>query len=117
MWLAECVINKKKENPRITLEAAIPCYGQENIWPQEAKNRYYDILKQCDIQTVVSKDKYKPCYMIRRNEYMVNKSDIVISCYDGTSGGTRKAFFYAMDKGKKIINIDPKRREVRLIQH
>lgn len=48
---------------------------------------------------------------------MVNKSDIVISCYDGTSGGTRKTFFYAMDRGKKIVNIDPKRREVRLIKH
>lgn len=114
-WLAECVIGRRCSN--IMLEAAIPCFGQESLWPQQAQDRYCRIVDQCDIRTVVSKDKYKPYYMIKRNEYMVDKSDIVIACYDGTPGGTRRTVLYAMDKGKKIIIIDPIRHEIRTIEN
>lgn len=116
-WLAECVIELKKEFPNIKLEAAIPCYDQEKVWPnEEDRTRYHNILNQCDKKTYVSKDYYKPYYMIKRNHYMVDRSDIVIACYDGSPGGTREAYTYAINEGVEIINIDPNTMSVRRVK-
>lgn len=116
-WLAECIIKLKNEFPHIKLEAAIPCYNQESVWPDKNdRDRYHNILKCCDKITYVSKDNYKPYYLIKRNEYMIDNSDIVIACYNGTEGGTRRAYLYAMNNGIEIINIDPNTMKVRKVK-
>lgn len=108
-WLAECVINLKREFPNIMLEAAIPCLDQEKAWPDiNDQIRYHNILSNCDVITYVSKTKYSPYLMIKRNEYMIDHCDNkVLACYDGTDGGTRRAYIYAMKMHMTIINIDP----------
>lgn len=51
---------------------------------------------------------YYPAKMQKRNEYMVDNSDIVIAVWDGTKGGTYNCVKYAQKLEKKIIQINPK---------
>ena len=44
--------------------------------------------------------------IIKRNEYMVDKADLIISyCTDKKIGGTLKTLEYAKRKSKKIVNL------------
>lgn len=38
---------------------------------------------------------------------MVDKSDVIVCCFDGQSGGTAKTVAYAKKKDKIIIQINP----------
>lgn len=52
--------------------------------------------------------KYYPTKMQKRNMYMVDNSDVVVSVWDGSNGGTGNCVSYAMNHNKKIINLNPK---------
>lgn len=107
-WFAEAVILLKEKYPNIKLEAAVPCIDQEKIWPDiNDQIRYQTILLSCDIVKYVSKQKYSPYLMIKRNEYMIDNAEKVVACYDGSDGGTRRAYIYAMKNHVEILNIDP----------
>ncbi len=114
-WFAEAVLELKKTH-NLTLELAIPFEGQERKWNKESQERYHAIKAQADIVTILSQGPYQPYLMIKRDEYMVDKSDMLIACYDGSEGGTRHTFSYALDKHLKIIHIDPKRKTVKYIK-
>lgn len=43
--------------------------------------------------------------ILKRNEYMVNRSDIVIAYVSHSWGGAAKTFDYALRKKKKMINL------------
>lgn len=116
-WLAETVISLKEKYPDIILEAAIPCKNQDRKWTEEQQERYKQLLEKCDIKTYVTKGEYTKLCMNQRNYYMVDHSDMVISCYDGTAGGTRNAFCYAIDKKVNIININPVSKKIEYIQN
>ena len=61
-----------------------------------------DIIRQCDIQTVVSPAYFRGC-MQKRNRYMVDNSDIVLAIWNGKeTGGTWNTIKYARSKNKEI---------------
>ena len=60
------------------------------------------ILKKADSVTLVS-ERYTPECMLKRNRYMVDKSDLVIAVFNGIkSGGTWYTINYAQKKNKTI---------------
>lgn len=91
----------------IEVVAVVPCKGQESKWRKENADLYNDILSKCD-QVIVLADKYTKDCMQKRNEYMVDNSDLVFSVWDGTPGETANCTNYALEKNKTIIRIDPK---------
>ncbi len=93
----------------IPFTAAIPFNGQHLKWPFKSRETYlYLLSKAAEVVNVSGDDKYKPEYMHKRNIWMVNECDKLISVWDGsTSGGTFKCTEYARDK-KPIIHINPK---------
>ncbi len=107
-WAAEIVLNLKENNPDVKLEAAIPCKNQECRWTKESQERYHKILEKASEVTYVSQNEYGPQSMILRDCYMVNNSDLVIAVFDGSHGGTKHTFGYALKLNKNIIRIDPK---------
>lgn len=113
-WAAEEVIACKKNNKSVSLECAIPCPGQDKKWSLEDKFRRKKILWKADRKTVTSDHYHSSCYFVR-NEYMVDKADVVVCCYDGQSGGTARTVKYAKEKDKIIIQIDPNNAEVTII--
>ena len=100
---AEIVLNfKDTEYKNITLECAIPCPNQTAQWTGEDKLRYDKILQRADDITLVSNHYDRDC-MLKRNRYMVDKSQLVIAVFNGIErGGTFYTIKYARAKNKAI---------------
>jgi uncharacterized phage-like protein YoqJ len=90
--------------------AAIPFEGQELAWPNSSKQIYNDLLNDDDCQqkVYVCDPGYAAYKMQKRNEWMVNKCDILLSIFDGSDGGTKNCCKFADKIGKYRININPK---------
>lgn len=100
---AQIVLTLRSTLP-LSLECALPCRNQTAKWAQADVARYERILDQADDVTLVS-ERYSPECMLKRNRYMVDKSDLVIVVFNGMkSGGTWYTMNYA-EKQKKAIEL------------
>ncbi len=105
MDFAETVLKLRNDYP-ITLECAIPCPDQTLKWNDKDKLRYDGILKRADSVNLIS-ERYTPECMLKRNRYMVDKSELVIAVFNGIQkGGTWYTIKYAKSKNKDIELID-----------
>lgn len=104
---AEAVLLLKNAYPKlpIKLVCVIPFEGQEDSFTSYWKERYYNVLENCDEKIVLSDSYFTGCYQ-KRNIFMVDNSDYVLTWYDGKSGGTRNTIDYALSKGRFILNIN-----------
>lgn len=92
----------------IKVLAAIPFKGQECKWPEKSRNRYSNFLQQENVEIYcVCEGAYTPWKMQARNEYMVDKANILLAVWDKTPGGTANCVKYAQEQEKDIIYIDP----------
>ena len=102
---AEIVLKLKDKYP-ITLECAIPCPNQTLKWSDADKARYESILKSADKVNIIS-DRYTAECMLKRNRYMVDKSEFVIAVFNGIEqGGTWYTINYARKTDTAIELID-----------
>lgn len=103
---AEIVLEIKKAVPdkAIKLTCALPYIEQSNSYPEDWKKRYDDILNEADEVVLVSDSYHKGCFL-KRNKYMVDNSDLVLTFFDGKSGGTKNTVLYAEKKGRMVINL------------
>ena len=99
----EALLELRKEFP-LTVEAAVPCPSQADAWSPEEQTRYRALLGQCDRVTLVE-DHYSPGCMLRRNRYMVDHADILVTVFDGSPGGTASTVAYAESRGLEILPI------------
>lgn len=111
--------NTLKLSPiNITIEVALPFLKQDIKWNDENRIKWRQQLTASGKVTRVDKledykingyedDIYYPAKMQKRNEYMVDKSDIVIAVWNGTKGGTANCINYAKKHRKEIISINP----------
>lgn len=104
---AIAVLELKNEGHNIELHCAIPCKNHSCKWIGESVDLYNYILSKADKVCIVTDEEYKPWLMQKRNEYMVNNSDIIIAVWDGTNSGTANCVRYAEKQNKKIIRITP----------
>lgn len=102
---AEIVLMLKKslKMKEIKLVCVIPFKQQKDYLNEEWFKRYNNILNQCDQTFILSDEYYNGCYQ-RRNEFMVDDCDYVLTWYDGRSGGTRNTINYAKRKLRYIFN-------------
>lgn len=102
LTFAAIVAEQKKQNPALTLEAAIPyrnrVYGKDALLQK--------LLPCCD-EVHICTEKYGPnCFFIR-NRYMVQESSRVIAVYDGRErGGTLYTMRTAHVQGKEVRVIE-----------
>lgn len=105
MDFAETVLKLRKKYP-ITLECAIPCQNQTLKWNSMDKIRYENILKYADKIILIS-ERYTFDCMLKRNRYMVDKSNLIIAVFNGVEkGGTWYTIKYAKKENKVIELID-----------
>ncbi len=91
----------------IPFTAAIPFVGQEDAWPAHSR-KYFDwLLERADEAVIVSPGEYSAFKMQVRNEWMVNRCDWLVACWDGSNGGTGNCVDYAIKVGRKMWMIDP----------
>lgn len=102
---AETVIKLKDKYP-VALECAVPCPDQTAKWNRKDILRYERILKRADEVNLIS-DRYTSACMLKRNRYMVDKSQLVIAVFNGVErGGTWYTISYAVKEKKPIEMID-----------
>ena len=100
---ADAVLQAKKQHKDIVLEIAVPCRNQDLKWSKADKMRYAEILKSADIVNILC-ESYTSFCMQKRNEYMVDKADLVLAFWNGEeSGGTWNTINYAERKGKQLL--------------
>lgn len=96
----------------IPLTAAVPFAGQELKWNDEAQERYHMILALAD-EVVTLKDEYThPGILNERNEWMVDRCDMLVAVWTGFKGGTRNCVEYALKVPVPVWRLDPKTRKV-----
>ena len=89
----------------LKLVAVLPFAEQGESFTSYWKERYEKVLEQCDEKIILSENYFSGCYQ-KRNQYMVENSDYVLTWYDGKSGGTRNTIDYAAKKGRFILNVN-----------
>lgn len=102
---AETVL-KLQNKYLIKLECAVPCLNQTLKWKYTDKLRYESIINSADKISIISKY-YTPECMLKRNLYMVDKSELVIAVFNGIEkGGTWHTINYARKTNTAIELID-----------
>ena len=111
--------NGMPDSINIITECAIPFKNQASKWfSKDDTNRYEYQLSVADRLIYVdtldkykikgyNEDTYHPAKLQKRNEYMVDSSEVIIAVWDGTAGGTKNCVDYAKKNGKEIIFISP----------
>lgn len=110
------VFNDNSEYHFIT-EMAIPFLKQADAWKnREDTSRYVYQKLHCDITTFVDmipkyavKDtitgEYHQAKLQKRNEYMVDHSDLILAYWDGSTGGTANCVHYLQRQNKPVLNM------------
>ncbi len=101
MFYLEALLRLRREFP-LTIEAVVPCPSQPDAWPREERVRYLQALDQCD-RTTVLEARYSDGCMLRRNRYMVDHADLLLTVFDGSPGGTAATVRYAEKQGLRIV--------------
>jgi uncharacterized phage-like protein YoqJ len=105
MYFAEAVLALREQHPDVHLEAAIPCGGQSEKWNKKDRLRYNKLIDSAN-EVNVLQIQYTPDCMMKRNFYMVDKSSLLIACFDGRPGGTMKTILYAQRQGLRTLICD-----------
>lgn len=92
-------------NLDLPFTAAVPFDGMERIWPDAAKARWVWLLKHAKEAHIVSPGDYAPWKLQKRNEWMVDRADLVFALWDGSSGGTANCLAYAERRRKRVVNL------------
>lgn len=87
--------------------AAVPFEGQEGAWPTQSQKTYQKLIKLASERVVVSPGGYSAHKMQIRNQWMVDRCDILLAVWDGSTGGTGNCVNYAKSQNKQIVVIDP----------
>ncbi len=102
LMFGELVVKLRGAYP-ITLEGVLPCPGQETRWPQKEQARFQALLGQCDSVTCLEQNYSEGC-MLRRNRYMVDNAQLLLTVWDGNPhSGTGATVTYGRQRGLTII--------------
>lgn len=102
IWAGEFVIEQRKKDNKLKLIAAVPFEGFESRWDNKWKKRYQKLIKDADEVHYIC-DGFAGYAFQRRNEWMVDRSSLVIAVYNGDAGGTQNTISYALKKDVPVI--------------
>lgn len=91
----------------IPYTAALAVLNQDAMWPPHARKWFDYLLERANNVKIVSLGEYAAYKMQVRNKWMVDNSDILLACWDGSDGGTGNCIKYAQDQNAFIHYINP----------
>lgn len=91
----------------IPFVAAVPFKGQEAYWSASDQKHYNGLLAQADDVVVVSRGGMAGWKYQARNQFIVDKSDMMFFFYSGAASGTKNCFDYAEKQRKRYVRINP----------
>lgn len=104
IWAAEIVLERKKMNKDLHLICALPHPNFESRRSMTEKMKFNKILKNADLVKEINDHYFTGCYQVR-NEWMVDRSNLVIAVFNGQKSGTKNTVDYAFRKGIGVINV------------
>ena len=103
IWAAEIVLERKKANKDLHLIRALPHPNFESRRSITEKMRFNKIIKKADLVKEINDHYFTGCYQVR-NEWMVDRSNLVIAVFNGKKSGTKNTVDYGKRKGVKVLN-------------
>ena len=104
IWAAEIILKRKKKNKEIHLVCALPHPGFESRRSLSEKAKFYKILRKADMVKEINDHYFPGCYQVR-NQWMVDRSNLLIAVFNGVRGGTKNTIDYANKNGVEVINV------------
>lgn len=104
IWAAEIVLDRRKKNNDLHLICALPHPGFENRRSFVEKMRFSRIIKNADLVKEINDHYFTGCYQVR-NEWMVDRSNLVIAVFNGQKSGTKNTVDYAKRKDIEVNNV------------
>lgn len=90
----------------IPYSAAVPCDGQDALWPVQVRQHYQMLLKKATSVNNINPGPYAPWKMLKRNESMIDSCTHVLALWDrAPAGGTYHCITYANNKHRNVINV------------
>lgn len=100
---AEVVIELQDELD-IKLVCAIPYLDQDSLWSNSDKLIYNDIVTKSAYSICLSEKFVRGIYHTR-NRFMIDYSNLIITYYNNSKGGTKYTLDYAQTKKKQVVNL------------
>lgn len=106
LWCAEKVFELKKTIPDIQPHFYLPCETQANKWPENWRDKYFNLLATSNNVTLIQYAYSSDC-MFRRNRAMVDASSRLIAVHDRKrlTGGTAYTIKYAQMNGVAVFRV------------
>lgn len=83
--------------------AAIPCKDQEKLWSPVQQERYHELLNKAARVVMVDDGEYAPWKMQKRNQWIVDHSERMVSYWNGSKeGGTANCLRYAKHVKRQV---------------
>lgn len=89
----------------IPLIAAVPFKGQDTVWHPRDRALWVALCERAAEIVQVSPGGFSNAKLQRRNEWMVDRCDRIVSLWDGTAGGTANCINYATVKHVPYDNL------------
>lgn len=105
IYAGELVLQYRKSDPSIRLICALPYPDFEKRWSAHWQQRYTAILQRADFVKTVCPSFSMASFQIR-NEWMVDRSSLVIAVFNGESGGTKNTIDYAKAHHVEIRTVE-----------
>ncbi len=77
LLIAESIVELRHAFPHVTWEAALSDELQAAEWPEDDRDRFFDLVEQCDKETLVSRKKTLDSRQ-KRDCYMRNSADMLV---------------------------------------
>lgn len=94
LWAAKLVLERRSSRPDVRLVCAVPYKGFGLHWKDGHSELFARVVREADAVHYIC-DSYSRSAYQRRNEWMVDRSSLLIAAYTGISGGTRNTIEYA----------------------
>ncbi len=100
---ASALLFLKEQYPQIKLIACVPFYGQEKNFPKKWQDAYTDAIRRFDETVVLAEHYFGGCYF-KRNDYMIDRADLLFAYCVRAQGGTAYTVrSFIRKKGKENV--------------
>lgn len=106
LMCGEIVLDLQKRY-KLELICVIPCLNQSMGWRREDLDTYDRLLRAAAGVVQVTGRRYSKGCMLKRDRYLVDTAQYLISVFDGKKGGTMFTVHYAIRKKRTVIILDP----------
>ena len=97
--VAQTVINRG-----IGLIAAIPFKSQSLKWPLHSQDRYQKLLNRAERIEIISSGDYSLQAMQQRNQWIVDRCDLLMALWHQDKSGTKNCIDYALAINRPTFN-------------